>query len=88
MTAYLRDFATVFWKRFDAALEAHAGDPREQLRELFRRSAFESYAGTDLLSDAASRARELLATHQIEPLADDVEAAVRKVIARHAAATS
>jgi AcrR family transcriptional regulator len=39
VTAYLRDFAAAFWRRFEAATDAHVGDPRAQLRELFRRSA-------------------------------------------------
>jgi AcrR family transcriptional regulator len=38
VTAYLRDFATSFWQRFDAAVDAHVGDPRAQLRELLSRS--------------------------------------------------
>jgi AcrR family transcriptional regulator len=38
ITAYLRDFAEAFWQRFDAAIQAHPGAPRAQLRELFRRT--------------------------------------------------
>lgn len=30
--AYLRDWDAVFWQRFDAAVAAHADDPRAQLR--------------------------------------------------------
>jgi AcrR family transcriptional regulator len=39
VAAYLRDFAAGFWQRFDAAVDAHAGNPRAQLRELFDRAA-------------------------------------------------
>jgi AcrR family transcriptional regulator len=69
VTAYLRDFAAVFWKRFDAAVEAHAGDPREQLRELFRRStertAHPSYRGCGLTNAAVEYPEEAHPAHQV-----------------------
>jgi AcrR family transcriptional regulator len=69
VTAYLRDFATVFWKRFDAAVDAHAGDPREQLRELFRRSTertrHPSYRGCGLTNAAVEYPEESHPAHQV-----------------------
>lgn len=37
--SYLRDYEGEFWARFDAAVAAHPGDPRAQLREFFARLA-------------------------------------------------
>jgi len=69
VSAYLHDFATGFWKRFDAALEAHAGDPREQLRELFRRSTERtgrpSYRGCGLTNAAVEYPEEAHPAHQV-----------------------
>jgi len=54
--AYLRDFDTGFWKRFDAAVAAHPGDPRAQLRSylegLARRATKASYRGCGLTNAA------------------------------------
>jgi AcrR family transcriptional regulator len=36
---YLRDYAAAYWRRFEAALAAHPGEPQSQLRELFRRAS-------------------------------------------------
>ncbi|HEY0294975.1 MAG TPA: TetR/AcrR family transcriptional regulator [Bordetella sp.] len=33
--AYLHDYETVFWSRFDAAVAAHPGDPRAQILAFF-----------------------------------------------------
>jgi trimethylamine--corrinoid protein Co-methyltransferase len=50
---------------------------------LFRRGAWEESAGRSLAADAAQRARELLASHEVPPLADDVEAEIAGVIASY-----
>jgi AcrR family transcriptional regulator len=54
--AYLRDFDAEFWKRFDAAVAAHPGDPRAQLRSylegLGRRAAKDGYRGCGLTNAA------------------------------------
>jgi AcrR family transcriptional regulator len=70
VTAYLRDFAESFWQRFDAAVNAHTGNPRAQLRELFSRSAKRArhphYRGCGLTNaaieypDAAHPARQVV----------------------------
>jgi len=69
ITAYLRDFAVAFWQRFDAALGAHAGDPRAQLRELFVRSARRSgqahYRGCGLTNAAIEYPDEAHPAHQV-----------------------
>jgi trimethylamine--corrinoid protein Co-methyltransferase len=54
---------------------------------LFRRGPWEEFAARPLAADAAQRARELIASHEVPPLADDVEAEIAQVIAsyRHAA---
>ena len=33
--AYLRDYEVEFWRRFDAAVDAHPGDPRAQILAFF-----------------------------------------------------
>jgi AcrR family transcriptional regulator len=54
--AYLRDFDAGFWKRFDAAVAAHPGDPRAQLRSylegLARRATKAGYRGCGLTNAA------------------------------------
>jgi AcrR family transcriptional regulator len=35
VVAYLRDYELEFWRRFDAAVEAHPGDPRAQILAYF-----------------------------------------------------
>jgi AcrR family transcriptional regulator len=69
ITAYLRDFAVAFWQRFDAAVDAHAGDPRAQLRELFVRSAKRSgqphYRGCGLTNAAIEFPDAAHPAHQV-----------------------
>jgi trimethylamine--corrinoid protein Co-methyltransferase len=50
---------------------------------VFRRETFESYARRTVVGDALDRARELLARHEVTPLADDVERCLADVIAAH-----
>jgi AcrR family transcriptional regulator len=54
--AYLRDWDSAFWRRFDAALASHVGDPRAQLRlflrRLTRRMAQPGYRGCALTNAA------------------------------------
>jgi trimethylamine--corrinoid protein Co-methyltransferase len=50
---------------------------------LFRRGPWEEFAGRPLAADAAQRARELIASHEVPPLADDVEAEIADVIASY-----
>ena len=51
---------------------------------VFQREPFETYAGRSLAKDAAEQARELLATHAVPPLADDVVAEIDRVIESYA----
>ena len=46
-----------------------------------RRGTYEASRGRTLIQDALERARELLATHQVQPLPDDVERHIDEVIA-------
>ena len=54
--AYLRDYDAEFWARFDAAVAAHPGDPRAQLRAylepLARRASKSGYRGCGLTNCA------------------------------------
>ena len=54
--------------------------------QLFQRQPFEAYADRPLLDEAIERSEHLMATHEVAPLGDDVEAHVAEVIRRHAAA--
>jgi trimethylamine--corrinoid protein Co-methyltransferase len=47
----------------------------------FRRGTFEEFQGRPLARDAADRARELLATHEVAPLPDDADRHIDEVIA-------
>jgi len=49
---------------------------------VFRRGAFEESAGKPLAHEAAARAREILARHEVPPLPDDVDRHIDEVIAR------
>jgi trimethylamine--corrinoid protein Co-methyltransferase len=51
----------------------------------FQRGTFEEFAGRPLAEEAASRAREILATHEVPPLADDVERHIDELIGGWAA---
>ncbi|WP_052355660.1 TetR/AcrR family transcriptional regulator [Castellaniella defragrans] len=50
--AYLRDYELEFWRRFDAAAEAHPGDPRAQVLAYFaglaERTGLPGYRGCGL----------------------------------------
>ncbi|CAM5222350.1 AcrR family transcriptional regulator OS=Castellaniella defragrans OX=75697 GN=HNR28_000898 PE=4 SV=1 [Castellaniella defragrans] len=50
--AYLRDYETEFWHRFDAAAKAHPGDPRAQILAYFEglaeRTGMRGYRGCGL----------------------------------------
>ena len=48
-----------------------------------RRGTFEASRGRTLIQDALERAHELLATHEVQPLTDDVERHIDEVIADH-----
>ncbi len=54
--AYLRDYEAAFWERFDAAVAAHPGDPRAQLRAFLTpvatRAAKHGYRGCGLTNAA------------------------------------
>jgi trimethylamine--corrinoid protein Co-methyltransferase len=59
---------------------------RQQARDVWqpsimRRGTYEASRGRTLIQDALERARELLATHQVQPLPDDVERHIDQVIA-------
>jgi AcrR family transcriptional regulator len=74
--AYLRDFEAEFWARFDAAVTAHPGDPRAQLRAfltpLAQRAAKNGYRGCGLTNaaveypEAAHPARRVAQEHKQE----------------------
>jgi len=51
---------------------------------LWQRGPFEQYQGRPLAEEAAARADELLRTHEVAPLADDVAAEIDAVIERFA----
>lgn len=51
---------------------------------LWQRGPFEAYEGRPLVEEAAARADELLRTHQVNPLSEDVAAEVHDVIERFA----
>jgi len=48
---------------------------------VLRRGTFEAFHGRTLVQDALERARELLATHEVKPLPDDVDHHIDEVIA-------
>jgi trimethylamine--corrinoid protein Co-methyltransferase len=50
---------------------------------VLRRGAFEAYHGRTLVQDALERARELLATHEVTPLPDDVDRHLDEVVAAY-----
>ena len=50
---------------------------------VLRRGSFEASRGRTLIEDALERARELLATHEVLPLPDDVERHIEETIALH-----
>jgi trimethylamine---corrinoid protein Co-methyltransferase len=52
---------------------------------VFRKGTFEEFAGRSLVADAAERAGDILATHEVPPLPDDVERHIDSVIATVAA---
>jgi trimethylamine:corrinoid methyltransferase-like protein len=54
--------------------------------EIFQRKPFDAYAGRSLHGEAIERAEHLIATHEVPPFADGVEAHVAEVIAAHATA--
>lgn len=54
--------------------------------EIFQRQPFDVYAGRSLLDQAIERSEHLMATHQVAPLGEDVEAHIAAVIRGHAAA--
>jgi trimethylamine--corrinoid protein Co-methyltransferase len=61
---------------------------RERARDVWqpsimRRGTFEASRGRTLVQDALERAHELLATHEVKPLPDDVERHIDEVIAAH-----
>ena len=51
---------------------------------LWQRGTFESYEGRPLVAEAASRADEILRTHEVTPLPDDVAAEIDAVLERFA----
>ena len=50
---------------------------------VLRRGTFEASRGRTLVQDALERARELLATHEVKPLPDDVDRHIDEVVAAH-----
>jgi AcrR family transcriptional regulator len=69
ITAYLRDYAQAFWQRFDAQIDAHAGKPRAQLRELFsrtvQRAGHPRYRGCGLTNAAIEYPDAAHPAHQV-----------------------
>ena len=53
---------------------------------LFQRGPFESYVGRSLLEEAVEKARDLIATHEVPPVGDEVARHVADTIAAYAAA--
>jgi trimethylamine---corrinoid protein Co-methyltransferase len=60
---------------------AHARDVWQPT--VLRRGTFEASRGRTLVQDALERARELLATHEVLPLPEDVDRHLDEVIATH-----
>jgi trimethylamine--corrinoid protein Co-methyltransferase len=52
--------------------------------ELWQRGPFEAYEGRPLVAEAAARADEILRTHVVEPLPDDVAAEIDAILGRYA----
>lgn len=50
---------------------------------VMRRGTFEASQGRTLIQDALERARELLATHEVKPLPEDVDRHLDEVVAAH-----
>jgi len=50
---------------------------------VLRRGAFEAFRGRTLIQDALERARELLATHEVLPLPEDVDRHLDEVVAAY-----
>jgi len=50
---------------------------------VLRRGAFEAFRGRTLIQDALERAHELLATHEVKPLPDDVDRHLDEVVAAY-----
>jgi trimethylamine--corrinoid protein Co-methyltransferase len=50
---------------------------------IMRRGTFQASRGRSLIQDALERAHELLATHEVQPLPDDVERHIDEVISAH-----
>jgi trimethylamine:corrinoid methyltransferase-like protein len=48
---------------------------------IMRRGTYEASRGRTLIQDALERARELLASHEVRPLPDDVERHIDRVVA-------
>jgi len=48
---------------------------------VLRRGTFEASRGRTLVQDALERAHELLATHEVKPLPDDVDRHLDEVVA-------
>ena len=48
---------------------------------IFQREPFDSYHGTTLVAQAAAKAREIVAGHDVTPLDDDVQRHITQVIA-------
>jgi trimethylamine:corrinoid methyltransferase-like protein len=47
---------------------------------IMRRGTYEASRGRTLVQDALERAHELLATHEVQPLPDDVERHIDQVV--------
>ena len=67
--------------------EHAAHSPRSEVwrPQVFQRGTFEEFAGRPLAEEAAARAREILAAHEVEPLAEDADRHIDDVIAGWAA---
>jgi AcrR family transcriptional regulator len=84
--AYLRDFDTEFWKRFDAAVAAHPGDPRAQIRAylegLGRRASKSGYRGCGLTNACVEYPE---AAHPARLVAEENKRALRQRLTTMAA---
>jgi AcrR family transcriptional regulator len=85
--AYLRDFDGQFWKRFEAAVAAHPGDPRAQIRAylegLAKRATKAGYRGCGL-TNACIEYPE--AGHPARLVAEENKRALRQRLTEMAAA--
>jgi trimethylamine--corrinoid protein Co-methyltransferase len=90
-TALLDDIAEVgpgghFLGRDSTRARARSGEVFEPL--VFQRGRCEGHVGTELVQHAATRAREILAEHQVEPLPEEADRLIDSAIEKYRASVA